>query len=60
MRRLAVLGGHQPSKLLLPAVKGLLADARLAGDLAQGCPLLVLQQGKGDLLVSKPGPFHGE
>jgi len=54
------LRGHQSPKLLLPALKGLLADPHLAGDLAHLGPLLGLLQGKGNLLISKTGPLHRE
>jgi hypothetical protein len=54
------LGGHQSPKLLLPAVKGLLANPHLAGNLAHLRPLRGLLQGKGNLPVGKPGPLHRE
>ena len=52
--------GHQAPKLLLPAVKGLLANPHLAGDLGHLRPLLGLVQGKGNLLIGKSGPLHRE
>jgi hypothetical protein len=57
---LADLRGHQAPMLFLPAVKGLLADTHLAGDLGHLRPLLGLLQDKGNLLVAKPGPLHRE
>jgi hypothetical protein len=52
---LADLRGHQAPKLLLPAVKRLLANAHLAGDLGHLRALFGLLQGKGNLLVGKSG-----
>ena len=60
LHELPHIRGHQPPKLLLPAVERRLADPHLVGDLAHLRPLLGLLQGKGNLLVSKPGPFHRE
>jgi hypothetical protein len=54
------LGGHQLPKLLFPAVKGLLADNRLPGDLGHLGSLFGLLQGKGNLLPGKSGPLHRE
>jgi hypothetical protein len=60
LSELADPGGHEAAKFFLPAVKRLLADTHLAGDLGHLRPLLGLLQSKGNLLVGKSGPLHRE